>query len=334
MHTSLLHKSVDASDLAAEATNVRDQVGALQAWFGQQPDMHCLLVVERSQRDPVAGDGSASPAFARLHRTDVVIDHEALSPAHWPCLLTLDLQVQSGMSALEESVRMAFEDRRPQSMTEGLGQRIGGWLASSASPGEIASHFSRLALQRDDRNRLCLLRFYDSRAQALLWPLLTQSQQHALLGPVRAWHTLDAGARPVTRMNTQGRRADFALEPAQWDGIHRHGIVNRALARHAYENNRQSQPHEVDTAVAAAMRAQRYGLTDEEDQIAFVGHALAWHPEFDLHPRVLQILGHRSEDDFYTGLIDELSQDEIADIRQGIWHERLRASANVSRPGF
>ncbi|WP_175717674.1 DUF4123 domain-containing protein [Burkholderia anthina] len=329
MQTQQGHDGSDASDSVAEEVRTREQVGALKSWFSQHPDMRCVLLVDPSQRDPLADDSGDNPLRANLPRTDVVIDHEAVSPAHYPYLLELDLKTESGVAALEESVRLAFEDRRPQSMAEGMGQRIGGWLASSGSAGEIAAHCSRLALQNDDRSRLCLLRFYDPRAQALLWPLLAPVQQHALLGPIQAWHTLDAGAVPIARMNTMGRRDDFLLDAMQWQAIHCHGIVNRALALHAYDLDRQPKQHEADAAMAAALRARHYGLTDEADGVAFVGHALSWHPEFDLHPRVLQILSGRADGDLYVERIDELTSDEIAEIRNGIWHERLRVSDNA-----
>jgi hypothetical protein len=319
----------DADESVAEDVRILGQVGALKSWFSQHPDMRCLLLVDPSQRDPLADDVGDNPLRADLPKTDVVIDHEAVSPAHYPYLLELDLKTESGDAALEESVRLVFQDRRPQSMAEGLGQRIGGWLASSASVGEVAAHCSRLALQSDDRGRLCLLRFYDPRSQALLWPALAPVQQHALLGPIQAWHTLDAAAVPIIRMNTTGRRDDFVLGAAQWQAIHCHGIVNRALALHAYDVGRQPKRHEVDAAMAAVLRARRYGLTDEGDEVAFVGHALSWHPEFDLHPRVLQILGSRADGDLYVERIDELTSDEIAEIRNGVWHERSRVSDNA-----
>lgn len=325
------HKHDDGAqtqDPAADELRVGEQVIALKKWFAPRTDVHCLLVVDPSQRDPAEDDGSA---LADLRRIEVVVDHEAVSPAHYPYLLELDLRTDSGQRALEESARLAFRDRRPQSMAEGLGQRIGGWLGSFASPGEVAAHFSRLALQRDDRDRLCLLRFYDSRSQALLWPMLSPVQRQALLGPILAWHTLDAVAAPVIRDNPQGRREDFELEARQWQAIHRHGIVNRALALRAYERDRQPTQHEVDAAVAAADRAGRYGLTDDEDSVAFVCHALSWHPEFDMHPRVQALLASRPDGDLYAERIDALSADEIAEICDGAWHERLQASDNAGR---
>jgi len=330
MQTQQGRDGSEADDSVAEEVRIREQVSALKSWFNQHPDMRCLLLVDPSQRDPLADDAGDKPVFADLPKTEVVIDHDAVSPSHYPYLLELDLKTEAGVAALEESARLAFEDRRPQSMAEGLGQRIGGWLASSATVGEVAAHCSRLVLQNDDRGRLCLLRFYDPRSQALLWRVLAPVQQHALLGPIQAWHTLDAGAVPVTRTNTMGRRNDFALDAIQWQAIHSHGVVNRALALHAYDLDRQPKQHEVDAAVAAVLRARRYGLTDEGDEVVFVGHALSWHPEFDLHPRVLQILGSRADGDLYVERIDELTSDEITEIRNGAWHERLRISDNAS----
>jgi len=238
------------------------------------------------------------------------------------------LTEHEGVEALAQSVRFAFEDRRPESMAEGLGQRVGGWLASSASLDEVAAHWSRLVLQRNDTGHACVLRFYDSRALALLWTIMSPMQQQAMLGPVRAWHVLDAGARPIVHLASSEARANFMLSAEQWQEIQRHGHVNRALALHARTCGRQPEPNEIKAAVAAAARAERYGLIDRDDWVAFIGHALSWHPQFDLHPKVLQLLAHRARDDFYTGEIEQLSANEIDEIRQGSWHKRPGASAS------
>jgi hypothetical protein len=211
-------------------------------------------------------------------------------------------------------------------MAQGLGQRVGGWLASHVSLEGIAAHWSRLVLQRDASERACVLRFYDSRALALLWTVLSQVQQQTMLGPVRAWHVLDASARPSVHLTSPDSRADFILSAAQWLEIHRHGAVNRALALHARACSRQPEPGEIEAAVAAAARTERYGFIDQEDRVAFIGHALAWHPQFDLHPKVSQLLGRRAVDDFYTAEIGQLSADEIDEIRRGSWYVRHGAS--------
>lgn len=297
---------------------------ALTEWFSRHRNMRCFLAVDPSQRD-LTGDDNREP-FASLPRADVVIDHDAFPEAHRPYLLELDLSTPTGADALTQSVRVAFEDRRPESMAQGLGQRVGGWLASHASLEEIAAHWSRLLLQRDVSERACVLRFYDSRALALLWTVLSQTQRQIMLGPVRAWHVLDASARPSVHSTSPDSRADFILSAAQWHEIHRHGLVNRALALHARTCNRQPEPGEVEAAVAAAARTERYGLIDQEDRVAFIGHALAWHPQFDLHPKVSQLLGRRAADNFYTAEIGQLSADEIDEIRQGSWYVRQDVS--------
>lgn len=314
--------SVTDEDARIESLHI-----ALIEWFRQHQEMHCFLAVDPSQRDLTSDDADDSGPFVSLSRADVIIDHDAFPEAHRPYLLKLDLSTPAGVEALAQSVRVAFEDRRPASMAEGLGQRVGGWLASPASLNEIAAHWSRLALQRDERGRACVLRFYDSRALALLWTVLSHTQQQAMLGPVRAWHVLDASARPGIRLASLDSRESFTLSAAQWHVIHQHGLINRTLALHAQVCGRQPEPSEIEVAVAAAVRTDAYGLFDRDDQVAFVGHALAWHPQFDLHPTVSQLLAHRAMEDFYTSEVGQLSNDEIEEIRQGCWYERLSKKA-------
>jgi hypothetical protein len=321
-------ETLPTSPTIDEDAQINSLNAVLTEWFRRHKDMRCFLAVDPSQRDLTSEDVDAKTPFASLARADVLIQHDAFPEAHRPYLLELDLSTPEGIEALELSIRVAFEDRRPESMAEGLGQRVGGWLASSASLDEVAAHWSRLVLQRNDSGNACVLRFYDSRALALLWPILSPVQQQTMLGPVRAWHVLDAGARPIVHLVPSDGRANFMLSAEQWQEIQRHGLVNRALALHAQACGRQPEPNEIEVAVAAAARAERHGLIDRNDRLVFIGHALAWHPQFDSHPKVLQLLGRRARDDFYTGEIEQLSANEIDEIRQGSWHQRLGASAS------
>ncbi|NIF81680.1 DUF4123 domain-containing protein [Paraburkholderia sp. Cy-641] len=309
------------------ATAIGDMVAALCAYFNRHRDMRCLLAVDPSQSGLFDDEDDEHP-FSKLPRTIVEIDHEAFPEAHRPYFLPLDLATPQGVALLAESVRLAFEDRHPESMAEGQGQRIGGWLATSASLNEVAAHWSRHALQYNEQGRPCVLRFYDARALGLIWPILSGGQQQALLGPVTTWHALDACAKPIAYTAVAQSRTDLSLTTEQWQEIHRHGLINRALALHALSIRRQPKPVEVETAIAAAARADGYGLLDRDDQIAFIGHALAWHPQFDLHPKVLQILSRKDPDDFYTAAISDLTSTEITEIQQGDWYDRLVASAS------
>lgn len=308
-----------------EAAAVDATVGVLRAYFSKHPEMHCLLAVDPSQRDLVDEEG-AGP-YAGLPRAVVEIDHDDFPHAHQPYLLELDLTTPDGVTLLKDSVRLAYEDRRPASMASGLGQRIGGWLASSAPIDEVAARWSDEALQYDEQGRACVLRFYDSRALSLIWPELTGQQQQALLGPAKVWHALDACARPCVYSRVEESRRSLSLANGQWQKIHRHGLINRALALHALAAGRQPTPAEVDAAVAAAARAEQHGLRDREDRVAFIAHALDWHPQFDRHPKVAKALQERAPDTYYTAAVDELQPEDIEAIRRGAWYDETRASS-------
>ena len=212
-------------------------------------------------------------------------------------------------------------DRHPDAVARGSGQRVGGWLATSAPAEDVAAHLSGHVLQVNDRGATCALRVYDSRAFALLWPVLTLMQRETLLGPVKVWHAFNAGARLRAYAGLYPPMLEhLALKPDQWAAIRRHGVINRALALHINAVGRQPDPEDVEAAVAAAVRAEHYGLDERDDRLAFIGQALAWHPHFDLHPRVIQALREVSPDRFYTAAASELTTREIDEIRRGDWY--------------
>lgn len=307
-----------ASDTTGPAT-VETAVVALLGYFRRHPDLQCLLLVDPQPRAlPVSGKGK--PSLAELPHVPLPIEHDAFPEHHRPYLLALDPSASHFDTWLAESVRVALSDRRPDAMARGPGQRIGGWLATSASAEDLAQHLSRHVLQTNDRGATCALRFYDSRAFALLWPMLSLMQRETLLGPVKVWHAFDAGARLRGHAGLYPPMLEhLMLKPEQWAAIRRHGVVNRALALHSDATGRQPDPDDVEAAVAAAVRAEHYGLHQRDDRLAFIGHALDWHPYFDSHPRVIQALGEVSADRFYTAAASELTEQEIDEIRGGAW---------------
>ncbi|MCA8297660.1 DUF4123 domain-containing protein [Burkholderia sp. AU30198] len=304
--------------------SVDSTVRALRAYFDQQRLSRCCLVVDPSQRAlPQSGEGA--PSFHDRPGAVVAIGHEAFPDDHRPYLIELDLSTSEGVALLVESVRLAFEDRQPDAVAKGLGQRIGGWLASDMAPEQIAGYWSNHILQIDDQGRRCALRFYDARALSLMWPILSDAQKRTLLGPVKAWHALDATAKLCVYSSATTLCTELDLTEGQWRDIHRHGVINRALALHMLATQRQPRSSEVETAIASATRAEQHGLTDREDKVAFIGHALAWHPYFDRHPSVALALRQRAPDEFYTSAVGELSEDEIEAIRRGAWYDESKA---------
>lgn len=304
----------------ANRKSVDSMVSVLRAYFDQHNESRCCLVVDPSQR-PLPQSDEGAPSFDDQPSAVIAIAHEAFPGDRCPYLIELNLSTSEGVALLVESVRVAFADRQPDAVAKGLGQRIGGWLASDAALEQIAGYWSDNVLQIDDQGRRCALRFYDARALSLMWSILSGGQKRALLGPVKAWHALDARAKPCVYASETALRTELDLTHRQWSDIHRHGLINRALALHMLATQRQPQSSEVETAIASATRAEQHGLVDREDKIAFIGHALTWHPYFDRHPSVAHALRQRASDEFYTAAVGELSEDEIEEIRRGMWYD-------------
>jgi hypothetical protein len=278
----------------------------------------CLLVVDPSLR--MLEDNPAEGAlFSQAKRALVPVAHNAIAPEHWPSLIELDLSSATGTALLAESVRAALEDRLPESVARGQGQRIGGWLVGAQSLQEVVDHWSHSLVQIDDQGRQCLLRFYDARVLALMWPALSPTQRRHLLGPVQTWHALDACAELATYTAPGRSQSGLEIEDTQWIEFHRHGVVNRALALFMNREERQPLQQEVQTAVDSAGRADQHGLRDHEDKIAFVGHALAWHPSFDAHPAMEPVLDKVAQGALYCPAVSELDPRVVEEIRCGTW---------------
>lgn len=327
METSIYHAEetsggdVAVDQLAAEEFASHRFVDRLRSYFAGHADAHCLLVVDPSQR--VLNDRpDAGVFFSQQSSVTIPIEHGAFPPPHRPYLIELDLSTAQGAALLSESVCLAFEDRRPENIACGNGQRIGGWVASAVPAQEVAVYWGQRVVQVDEQGRRCALRFYDMRALSLIWPILEASQQKYLLGPVSEWHALDACTQGCAYAAHTAPSSRLALTRDQWLTIHRHGMVNRALGLHMHAVKRQPHPQEVETAVASAARAERYGLHDPDDRVAFVGHALEWHPYFDAYPAVRRALQQVSAEHLYTAAISELAPAEIDEIRRGSWFQK------------
>jgi hypothetical protein len=299
---------------------VSKMVTQLRSSVESNKDARCLLVVDPSRR-ALMDRPDFGVFFSRQTPVPIPIEHEAFPLEHRPFLIELDLSDNEGIALLTESIRIAVDDREPDKIARGHGQRIGGWLISDAPAEDAATYLSRNALLTDDHGSACLLRFYDTRALALLWPILTVPQQRTLLGPVFAWHALDACASQCVYACNAIPQSGLELTHQQWNSIRRHSVINKALGRHMHAIERQLRPDEVETAQASAERAEQYGLFDDDDRVAFIQHALSWHPRFDAHARVRRALLEVSTGSFYAAAVCDLTPAEIDEIRSGAWEE-------------
>ncbi|KDB10171.1 protein of unknown function DUF4123 [Burkholderia sp. lig30] len=281
---------------------------------------HCLLLVDPSLR-PLDDHPESGALFSHAAQVAIPVEHKAFPPEHRPLLIDLDLSTDVGIALLAESVRQAYEDREPDSVARGHGQRIGGWLFGNAPADDVANDWSNHILQWDDAGQRRVLRFYDARALSLIWPVLSEPQRRCLLGPVRAWYALGACGEIAVYRAAAVPQPELALSGEQWRALHRHGAINRALALHMKEMGRQPDAHEVETAVASAERADRRGLADYQDKVRFVGHALNWHPEFDSHPGMAPVWGRVETGMLYSAAASELESRVVEDIRRGAWQD-------------
>lgn len=272
----------------------------------------------------------AEPSFRVLPSNPILVRHDAFPPSDCPYLIELDIAIPEVRTLFERSIHTVLSDRIADRMARGAGQRIGGWIVTQEKPETVAAYWSDLIVQRDERERSTLLRFYDNRALALLWPMLTMRQRQGLLGPVITWLSLDAVGNMMTYEVSEPSRAGLTIAAAQWPAIRRHGLVNKALAQFAFDGG-TVQPASIDTAIAAAERAEVLELEDYADATLFVSHALSWHPRFYEHPAVERALGDVGPETFYAEAISTLSPTEIEDIKGGKWLEALRRTAVEGR---
>ncbi|SAK88057.1 hypothetical protein AWB75_06017 [Caballeronia catudaia] len=300
-------------------TNPADKVvDALRQHHREHPGDHCYLVIDPSLRilEDRPDDGVF---FSRMTAHPVPIEHGAFPSEHRPKLLEIDLSDPLGVALLREAVRIAFADRNPAELARGHGQRVGGWLFSGAPIDDIVAHWSAVLLQRDERGQQRVLRFYDSRALSLMWPVLDAQQQRTLLGPVQAWFALDASANLVTYTAKGAMQPRLDLSDDQWRVLHRQSHVNRALSLFMHDVDRQPSESEVAAAQVAAARADYLGLSDRDDIVKFVGYALSWHPKFYEHPVVDAAFKALAKDALHCAVVDEFDAGLIDDVQSGRW---------------
>ncbi|WP_347557783.1 DUF4123 domain-containing protein [Robbsia sp. KACC 23696] len=265
---------------------------------------------------PLEGETTQRPWFDELDWVSLPVPHASFPAEHAPRLAVLNLNEQRDAKLFYNSVQLAFEDRSPERVASGMGQRIGGWIATAADVSELANYWASMIVQYDKRERAYALRFYDSRSIALLWPLLSDGQRQVLLGPVGTWHTLDACARPCVYQGGVALHAHLQLKETQWEAIRAHEHINRALGLMMLDEQRQPLPRDIEIAVEAAQRYEAYDIEDAADRALFILHALTWHPRFDMHPVVRHAMRAIGPDTFYSEALSVLSDSDISAIRQ------------------
>jgi len=242
--------------------------------------------------------------------------HAKLAPEHRPALVTVDNSVNLGSELLSLSLQMAAQDADATHLQQGRGQRIAGWLLSSATTRALARHLGAMAVQtlpeglHPSAGRKRLLRFFDPLVLPVLWGLSDPEQRVAFMGPVQQWCLLDNGRefRALSQAAVPGEAPTRATwRAAQWRVLLCLDAFNPAAIGHGISDEVIAlRP----TILATLGRISELGIHEPRDLQALASLALKHHPEFDRHPHVNQLLMKRTADQSAAMALAALTADD------------------------
>ena len=311
------------------------------------PTVQCLLMV-----DPTLRDASDAPSYrACLERwaqassvqspedlaTPIHWTHPNLKPEHRPRLIALALDRYASADLLQASIALALEDQELESLMRGDGNRVCGWLLTSAPVKQLAVHLGALAVQQlpgdfpAHPNKRMLLRYFDPSVMPSLWQLSTDAQRLALLGPIDEWLMLGrtgelvSYVRPANAANDTSSTAASGLigySTAQWMALDSIGALNQVAMRLQAGVLGGAAPtsEQIDVATRALARARGAAISDARDLQEFAWHALTVDAHFDRHPLIVRSLRDvaNGTHDFYTAAIAHLREDDWVRIRMDL----------------
>ena len=281
------------------------------------PACQCHVLI-----DPSLSNAAEDEVFAEaMHATGVKPvpiewQHAKLAPEHRPALVTVDTSVNLGSELLNLSMQMAAQDADASHLQQGRGQRIAGWLLSSATPRTLARHLGAMAVQAlpdglpPSAGRTRLLRFFDPLVLPVLWDVSDPEQRVAFMGPVQQWFLLDNGSelRALSQAAvTGGPPARAAWRAAQWRVLLCLDAFNPAAIGHGLSDELIAlRP----TVLATLGRMSELGIHEPRDLQSLASLALRHHPEFDRHPQVNQLLMKRTADQNAAMALATLTDDD------------------------
>ena len=187
-------------------------------------------------------------------------------------------------------------------------------LVTDADEAVLRRHLAHYLTIRHN-HKPALFRYYDARVlQQLTW-MLTVVQLNELLGPIERlaywvggeWHALD---------NTGEKQPGPRIDAQR---IARIGAINEIVG----DADRPGREVLLETscgAEAALIRAEKHGLTDEDDRIAFARHVVSVHPRLDAHPTVAALLKSAEKGNPYRDAAALLSDGDWQRIVQELEH--------------
>lgn len=252
---------------------------ALHTRLAQTNEGQCLLLFSPELRQ--LNSASAFEDELALRKKTLISLPTASFPDEttWPWVTTLDTSRPTDSYFLQQSLRDGLEELQPNLIGQGLGRRNAGWLASQASPAQVACHIASLLIQRMPGGQKLYVRWTDPAVLWAVWPALTPEQQAFVMGPIKEWWLQDPAGnliklapKPSTRPSQK-----LALTPAQWDDLHDIQALNRAINIYLSEH---PALHTLSAEIMAALatraleamrqvRSQAIGGVPQLDDVAF-----------------------------------------------------------------
>lgn len=283
--------------------------------------MSCWLALDGGPRPAgyVSSDAEDRVDASLAEALTVVLHDEQIDPLWYPFWRRLDLGLAAGSFLLQDSLAFAVDELEPDRLAQGSGRRVAGWLEVQGDGASAALHIARKMIQRHPAHGRQLIRLHDPAVLWAIWPALSTEQQAGWLGPIRRWHLLDPAGNLVSLIRPDADTDGAALSAAQWNDIENVTALNGAFRRWLPHGAAQAAM-DVERARAVASKALRRardaGFSDTDDLVSYASHALLVHPEFDSHPLVQRALDRRVEGQHYGALIEGLTDEDWASVKQ------------------
>jgi len=281
------------------------------------PACQCHVLI-----DPSLSNAAEDEVFAEAMQATGVKpvpiewQHAKLAPEHRPALVTVDTAVNLGSELLSLSMQLAAQDADATHLQQGRGQRIAGWLLSSATTRALARHLGAMAVQTlpdglpPSAGRTRLLRFFDPLVLPVLWGLSDPEQRAAFMGPAQQWFVLDNGRelRALSQAAVAGEQPSRATwRAAQWRVLLCLDAFNpAAIGQGLSEALIALRP----TVLATLGRISELGIHEPRDLQSLAKLGIKHHPEFDRHPHVNQLLTQRVADQSAAMALAVLTADD------------------------
>lgn len=293
----------------------------------RNPQGQCWLLLDPSIYNPNEVLGIGSSLSQVIH--PIRWRHRNLVPEHRPYLVPLELNRLHGSALLNTSLQQSAMNWQPESIIQGFGHSVCGWLFSDADGMRLSEHLGGLAVQPQHGisssapAKRMLLRYWDPSVIPSLWNVLDTRQKQIFLGPLHAWHLIDRfNQMQVLQMQDNQATPKMTevfldLLEIQWMAIQNISAINAALIESlAQEKGLNISEPLLKAANRTLIRGRRAGIHDTQDLAVFARHALQIHPEFDSHSLVQSALRRISECRFYSAAVSNFTDDDWQTVRQ------------------